>query len=180
MKRALLVLVMVLAGCGVGDEGDGDAKRAALSLERQEIRAYAGAPPTIPHQVEELGREDCLACHAGGDAQVEGHELPAPVTPHPRQLNCRQCHVPQQVNGVFRASTLEGLAPWDAPPRAHPLGPPYIPHRVQDREECVVCHLGASSSPALRPEHGVRVNCRQCHLQLQQAVEPFRPSFALQ
>ena len=104
------------------------------------------APPTIPHQVEELGREDCLACHAGGDAQVEGHELPAPVTPHPRQLNCRQCHVPQQVNGVFRASTLEGLAPWDAPPRAHPLGPPYIP---------IVSRTGRNASSAtwvpLRP-----------------------------
>lgn len=48
-------------------------------------RAYAGAPPTIPHPT--LMRENCMACH--GLLGQNGLR-----TPHPWRVNCLQCHAP--------------------------------------------------------------------------------------
>src|SRR6186713_1612793 len=59
-------------------------------------RAYPGAPPVIPHPVDErqaFGKA-CLACHGEG-GWVPRFEAYAPVTPHPEMASCRQCHVPQ-------------------------------------------------------------------------------------
>lgn len=46
-------------------------------------RAFAGAPPTIPHST--LMRSQCLNCH--GPTGREGLR-----TSHPERLSCRQCH----------------------------------------------------------------------------------------
>jgi cytochrome c-type protein NapB len=52
-------------------------------------RAYPGAPPTVPHEVEER-KGMCQDCHATGT-------LGAPVTPHPARAGyCAACHVPQE------------------------------------------------------------------------------------
>ena len=49
-------------------------------------RAFAGAPPTIPHTLWLRG--NCLACHgAFGFAELQ--------TSHPERANCVQCHVPR-------------------------------------------------------------------------------------
>jgi nitrate reductase cytochrome c-type subunit len=51
-------------------------------------RAYPGAPPLIPHDVE-TRKGLCLTCHETG---VAG----APIVPHPtRDPVCLQCHVGQ-------------------------------------------------------------------------------------
>lgn len=51
-------------------------------------RAYPGAPPLIPHEVEPR-KGLCLTCHETG---VAG----APIVPHPtRDPVCVQCHVGQ-------------------------------------------------------------------------------------
>ncbi|NJD67130.1 MAG: hypothetical protein C3F12_14225 [Candidatus Methylomirabilota bacterium] len=53
-------------------------------------RAYEGAPPLIPHDVE-ARKGVCLACHEFG---VVG----APIVPHPtRNHFCLQCHVGQDL-----------------------------------------------------------------------------------
>jgi nitrate reductase cytochrome c-type subunit len=51
-------------------------------------RAYPGAPPLIPHDVE-ARKGLCLTCHETGIAG-------APIVPHPtRDPVCLQCHVGQ-------------------------------------------------------------------------------------
>jgi len=180
-----IVLLLPLQGCGGGDgegglAGLGDAESIWPSTEayvahRQELRLFEGAPPVVPHPIEGYGREDCLACHLHGEAIDEESGRPAPVTPHPEQANCRQCHVARQTNEVFRANLVQGLEPWTVEAPANPLGPPYIPHRLQDRENCRACHLGEAAANVIVPGHGERANCRQCHIQLLRAAAPFPP-----
>jgi len=55
--------------------------------------ALPGNPPPIPHALQL--RDNCLACHAGPAA------VPEVRTSHPERLNCRQCHVPRQVQNIF-------------------------------------------------------------------------------
>lgn len=48
-------------------------------------RAYAGAPPTIPHR--SWMRENCMSCHgSGGTSAIR--------TTHPERQSCTQCHAP--------------------------------------------------------------------------------------
>jgi len=64
---------------------------SAPAAERQSARlprAYQGAPPLIPHDVE-ARKGACLTCHESGLAD-------APIVPHPtRSFSCLQCHVGQ-------------------------------------------------------------------------------------
>ncbi len=55
-------------------------------------KALLTSPPMIPHQIKM--RENCLACHAGPSAPKEIR------VSHPERVNCRQCHVPKDVNSV--------------------------------------------------------------------------------
>ena len=146
-----------------------------LLSERDLNRAFEGAPPVIPHGVDDLGRENCMACHADGSAVSPTSGRPAPVTPHPTRMNCVQCHVQRLASDVFTVSAFEPLRQnvGARPVLSQPLAPPYIPHRMQDREDCVGCHLNVTVPAAIRPEHGMRTNCTQCHIQLQTAVAPF-------
>ena len=71
-------------------------------------RAYHGAPPSIPHKVENernMGGNSCLKCHENGGF-AEKLKAYAPVTPHPEMVNCRQCHVPQNTQKIFKKSKL--------------------------------------------------------------------------
>ncbi|MCA9419566.1 MAG: nitrate reductase cytochrome c-type subunit [Nitrospira sp.] len=53
-------------------------------------RAYVGAPPLIPHDVE-ARKGICLACHGTGEGG-------APLAPHPTRSHfCLQCHVGQDL-----------------------------------------------------------------------------------
>ncbi|MFC1881307.1 nitrate reductase cytochrome c-type subunit, partial [Thermodesulfobacteriota bacterium] len=65
-------------------------------------RQYPGSPPYIPHKVEEadLAPIECLTCHAQGgwSAELKGH---TPLTPHPEQTACRQCHIQQTDAKLF-------------------------------------------------------------------------------
>ena len=90
--------------------------------------ALPGGPPVIPHDLSM--RNNCLSCHAGPGALKEIR------TSHPERINCRQCHLPKNTEGVFiqssvrnpvapgpglsigyigrtlRASEVEGIAAW--------------------------------------------------------------------
>lgn len=143
---------------------DADDKRQALA-ERGALRAYNGAPPTIPHAVDAVSSAACLGCHAEGVAI--GDRVARPI-PHETFTNCQQCHVAAldvfADAPPFMDSTFEGLpAPFEGE-RAWPGAPPTIPHSVRLREECVACH-GPLGREGLRTTHPWRKNCVQCHAQ---------------
>mgnify|MGYP005839350411 CR=1 FL=1 len=138
-----------------------------------ELRQYPGSPPRISHEVAaSFSGEDasCLSCHErGGYDPVE--KAYAPVTPHPENQLCYQCHVPRQTEELFVANDWLSLAP---PPLGRSeLGgsPPPPPHSLQLREDCLACHAGPAAVAEIRVEHASRGNCRQCHVPLV-ATEP--------
>ena len=109
-------------------------------------RAYPGAPPAIPHPVENelsMGGNTCLQCHQKG-GYVAKFDAFAPVTPHSDKINCRQCHSGTLTEELFRETH------WDAHRLANPeLGysalpgsPPPIPHSLSLRGSCLSCHSG--------------------------------------
>lgn len=141
-----------------------DGKRTLNSF--YELRQYPGSPPRIPHVVKPSFAGDpdsCLACHGlgGYDVVLDAY---APVTPHPENENCFQCHVQGRTEKLFVESDWQSISP----PRLgrSQLGgsPPPIPHSLQLREDCIACHTGPGAVAEIRVEHGSRGNCRQCHV----------------
>lgn len=127
-------------------------------------RAYAGAPPIIPHDVLDVTNgATCLGCHLDG-GWAEPFSAWTPKTPHPSLGACHQCHVAQVADAPFRRITWPGPP---APPRgraALPEGPPSIPHRLQMRENCAACHAGPAAPAEIRTSHPERAGCLQCHV----------------
>ena len=69
-------------------EGRSERKTETL-VRRRTLRAFDGAPPTIPHAVRSTNADDCLACHADGIV-LDGRRA-TPIS-HPPYANCQQCH----------------------------------------------------------------------------------------
>ena len=141
---------------------DPDDKRQSLQL-RSERRAYNGAPPIIPHAVDQLGHDSCLACHGKG-FKLENRT--AKQLPHPYLENCMQCHAPPSP-GIFdsvpfRENTFVGIAAPFEGARAWPGAPPVVPHTTWMRNNCLACH-GPNSWPGMETTHPWRQNCLQCH-----------------
>lgn len=130
-------------------------------------RAYHGAPPSILHPVKDersMGGNTCLQCHQNGGF-TEKFNAYAPVTPHPEMINCRQCHVPQNTQTLFKETDFYKVsAPETGINNALQGSPPVIPHQIQMRENCLSCHAGPSALKEIRVSHPERVNCRQCHV----------------
>ena len=137
-------------------------------------RQYAGAPPAIPHKVQEAdGNETaCLTCHARG-GWTEEMKRHAPVTPHPQQVYCRQCHVRMTTDDLFVANNWMSLPPPRLGRSYLPGAPPPVPHDLQMRGNCIACHVGPGAVTAIRVEHASRGICRQCHVPDPYA-EPFQ------
>lgn len=97
------------------------------------------AAPDVPHGVERRG--DCLACHA------EGGPKPVPAD-HQGRINeaCLLCH---------EAPAAE------APP---PALAPGIPHSLEGRGDCLLCHSESGVKP-VPADHAGRTNesCQLCH-----------------
>lgn len=128
-------------------------------------RAYAGAPPTIPHIIlseSGIGGKSCLQCHQNG-GYVAQFNANAPVTPHPELINCKQCHVPVKSNTLFKETNFTRLEEPEINNQALPGSPPIIPHALQMRENCLACHAGPAAPKEIRVTHPERINCRQCH-----------------
>lgn len=148
---------------------------AALT-RRAARRAYDGAPPTVPHPVDQRAVPNCSVCHEEG-AKIG--ELIAPAMSHPSFQSCQQCHVQGAVAAppLVAASNpsanalvaARGAANEFAPlafggpgQRAWPGAPPVMPHQLWMRQRCDSCH-GVSGHPGLRTSHPDRQSCVQCH-----------------
>lgn len=156
------------AGPGLFDEvAPQDEPAKAHELEqRRARRAYAGAPPTVPHAMQEMKPGECLTCHATG-AEVGG--LRAPQMSHAPMTMCSQCHAGERtehadvdVGDVSRESLFVGAVESVITDVAWPGAPPTIPHGRFMRENCGSCH-GRHGAAALRTPHPYRENCQQCH-----------------
>lgn len=130
-----------------------------------ERRAYAGAPPYIPHEVApDMQREgSCLACHRHGGYAPEFKQF-APATPHPHLTACQQCHVTRETDDLFRGSEFRQAAKPELEQRALPGSPNPVPHGLHMRENCASCHGGPTAPPEIRTDHPERPGCLQCHV----------------
>ena len=133
---------------------------------RSERRAFAGAPPVVPHAITQQAFPSCLACHREG-VVIDGRT--APAMSHHELPNCTQCHVPTELpvawgsagNGA-RAddNSFTPLERWGRGSRAAPGAPPTIPHGTQLRERCDSCH--GVLAEGLRTSHACQASCQQC------------------
>lgn len=129
------------------------------------LRQYPGSPPRIPHEVDLTfsGKEtDCLSCHEKGGYSPEFGSF-APVTPHPENTLCNQCHAQVKTEELFVESEWQSISPPRLGQSALPGSPPPVPHSLQLRENCVACHTGPGSVVEIRVSHASRGDCRQCH-----------------
>lgn len=130
-------------------------------------RAFYGAPPTIPHAVNagdrSMGADNCLKCHENGGFVAQFNAY-TPITPHPEMINCRQCHVPQKTQSLFKGTNFKKNKAPGIGNNALITSPPIVPHSIQMRENCLSCHAGPGAPKEIRVSHPERVNCRQCHV----------------
>ncbi|APD07957.1 hypothetical protein UJ101_02458 [Flavobacteriaceae bacterium UJ101] len=132
--------------------------------EYMENRAYEGAPPYIPHEVESdllMGGKECLQCHENGGYVAEFKNF-APTTPHPTYVNCRQCHVPINTQKLFVENDFKPIKV-DLNNNALLTSPPTMPHSLQLRSNCLACHAGPAVPKEILTDHPERANCLQCH-----------------
>jgi hypothetical protein len=162
------------------------------------LRAYPGAPPTIPHGFtgDEYRTGTCNTCHEHGGYSPRFNAY-VPVTPHPEMVAClqchvgndaltgvalpdadpntvcRQCHPPAGIRPVLSTIDWEPMEWPDLGPRATAGPPPVIPHEQPLRGNCLTCHTGPAALERIRVSHPEWVNCRQCHIALDPEAEPF-------
>lgn len=140
-----------------------DADKLAALQERARNRAFNGAPPTVPHAIDQQSDTACVACHQAGAVTTT---LRIPRMSHTFLANCTQCHVESSSrhlpSELFRENTFVGLPAPTAGPRAFPGAPPQIPHTTWMRSDCMSCH-GYEGRFGIRTTHPWRNNCLQCH-----------------
>ncbi len=140
--------------------------RDTINAQRAQRRAYSGAPPVVPHAIDQTNAASCLVCHGQG---MKIGTVIAPKMSHETYTNCTQCHV-ESVNRALPPTTGPRAAPThfqglEAPgpgERAWPGAPPTMPHTTWMRENCNSCH-GNLADNGLRTSHPWRINCVQCH-----------------
>jgi cytochrome c-type protein NapB len=147
-----------------------EEERETVLAVRESRRAYDGAPPVVPHPVDQLSSASCLLCHGRESQPVIAGKTPPRIS-HAEYANCTQCHVPSTGpgQGVAHAdlglkatTTFEGAFPTLAGNRAYEGAPPTMPHRTLMREDCMSCH-GPGRANAIRTSHPERQSCVQCH-----------------
>lgn len=139
--------------------------KEASSRQRASRRAYNGAPPIIPHAIQNTNDAACYACHSKG-MQMAG--LKASVMSHPFLAHCTQCHAsppPAPFQGIHSEveSSFVGLPAPKEGQRASPGAPPTIPHSQWMRQNCLACHGGPNGWAGMESTHPWRTNCTQCH-----------------
>ncbi len=139
------------------------AQKLTSLAARADRRAYDGAPPVIPHSVDQLSSAACLACHQ--DSVRVGTKESA-ILPHPYLSACQQCHVQDSSRRfepfVLASNGFDGLPAALEGDRAWTGAPPVVPHSTFMRQNCSACH-GPTGAPGLESTHPWRQNCLQCH-----------------
>lgn len=146
------------------------AQRRAALAERATRRAYNGAPPVVPHAIDQDSAANCIACHGPGLA-IEDRR--ASRMPHALLLNCTQCHVEQAGAAPLGAGGLLvavltagndfcGLPAPEGGERAWIGAPPIVPHSTLMRSDCLACH-GPTGPLGMQSSHPWRSDCLQCH-----------------
>lgn len=142
-----LVLVLGLAGCSLG-EAVMPNPPTGVPADRA-VGVVAAVPAPIPHSLEQ--RQECFTCHAIGAV-----DAPAVPEDHEEDVTlCTTCH-----------------AVWLAPAIAA-AAPPAIPHDVEGREDCLVCHkLGTADAPRVPDNHDGLAGdiCQTCHTAVAEIV----------
>ena len=145
---------------------DRDADRLLSLAARAKLRAFEGAPPTMPHSISfSAGSKTCLDCHNEG--MTIGERVAHPMS-HEPLANCSQCHV-EEDGSIFeeeliqRDNSFEGLRYERKGESSISGAPPMMPHGTFMRTRCLSCH-GEYGYPGLRTDHPRRVNCVQCHI----------------
>lgn len=147
-----------------------EADRAEVLQCRADRRAYDGAPPVIPHAIETIEVQSCVACHSV-DANVVIAGKNTPKMSHPLLANCTQCHAPSEGSNFLKSNDLAGLnveslfvgAESPGPgEKAYDGAPPVVPHRLNMRQNCMACH-GNGMANTVSTSHPQRKNCLQCH-----------------
>lgn len=141
------------------------AGEAATTADREGLRAFYTAPPSVPHVVTGMGSSECATCH--GDVRRLGQRVTV-ESPHPGLHNCSQCHVGvQSLNEGLQVVAVDnewrGLESPGEGSRAHDWAPPVVPHRFFFRENCNSCHGSDNPRVAMRGPHPERSSCVQCH-----------------
>lgn len=152
-----------------------EAGRALTEAERKEVirrrmnrRAYDGAPPVVPHAIDQRSSASCLTCH--NQERLIRESITVKMS-HPYLTHCIQCHVESSaqsfrwdtsLHGISIKNTFSGKGTSGRGGRAHPLAPPTIPHDRFMRTDCLSCH-GVNGSYALKSPHPDRQSCTQCH-----------------
>ncbi len=156
-----------------------EEKSFALAI-REDNRAFNGAPPTVPHPIEQMSSETCAVCHQNG---AKTATLRISKMSHGFLANCTQCHVEQNpvhmTASQFRENSFVGLAAPTGGPTAYTGAPPQIPHSTWMRIDCLSCH-GFTGNQGIRTTHPWRQNCQQCHspsAELEQVQLDFKPQF---
>ena len=174
-SRAIALALTVLVGCDAVDSSATNVQ-PQLSSVRASRRAFAGAPPVIPHPPL---TGTCNSCHTPDGGRVVPSVGIAPANPHTHtpglstDSRCKQCHVFGQTDDVFVDTEFVALsASRSQADRAHSSAPPVNPHGLFMREDCNACHAGPAARPEIRCSHSDRLRCQQCHvLQDDQALE---------
>lgn len=142
-------------------------RREAIAA-RAARRAFDGAPPVVPHPVDQSTSAACLLCHGEGKAIKNRF---ASKMSHPAFGSCTQCHVPatgtritdsRYLLAALGENTFTGAAAPSHGTRAWPGAPPTIPHSTLMRDNCASCH-GPTGLHGLRTPHPWQQQCVQCH-----------------
>lgn len=140
--------------------------REAVNAQRAQRRAFNGAPPVVPHAIDQQSAASCLVCHVEG---LRVGQVVAPRMSHQTYANCTQCHVesinralPPTTGPRAAANLFKGLSAPGPGERAWPGAPPTIPHTTWMRENCNSCH-GTLADKGLMTSHPWRGSCMQCH-----------------
>jgi cytochrome c-type protein NapB len=140
-----------------------EGEKVLSLVAREKRRAFNGAPPTVPHAIDQLNSASCMACHGKG---LRSKSLRAGKMPHPYYSSCTQCHVEQQAKFAPASATFENaFAGVTAPThgnRAYQGAPPVIPHNTWMRNDCLSCH-GHTAAPGMATTHPWSTSCLQCH-----------------
>jgi hypothetical protein len=125
-----------------------------------------GEPNPVPHPI--TADTNCLTCHGASGV------IPAPESHAGFDIGmCTQCHQAPQTEDTAPAeatpapetgATPEASATAQPSEEAAAGGPPAIPHPLEGREGCVLCH-GESGVKPFPADHTGRTNdvCQMCH-----------------